>query len=358
MDNVRSLLEKLKVIIFLPLLFIILFTLMANAQETYHITYTLKEAEMERDISNVTLQIREVNLNTNKNLTITEYITTNVIDLYLTGGEYEITLIIDDDQTEGKDYYAFEKIEVAADKNDTIYFFPVASIRGTVVDRLENILNDAEIKLSCDKDFIPQEQIITDKYGNFMITAVPTGNCIITASHKDSFEQQHLAFNKGDLETIRLKLEDAVQPGSSEFSLALFGIIVLLAVIGAGIAYWFFIYHKEELPAQEIPKEIQITQRLQSRRKKRTNKKPSTQSALPLRVEHILPTLRERERVVVQFLLANNGISTQARIRHGTKIPKTSLMRILETLKTKNIVAIDVTDIAKTVKLTAWFLEK
>ena len=230
MSNSPSLLGRYSTLIFILASLALLFSFTAQAQESYHLVYALKEVGTDRNITNVTLQIREKSINADKELSITEYLNTNTAELYLNSGEYELIFIVDEAKTEGKDYYTFEKFTVAESKKDIIYLFPIASIRGTVVDKLDNLIEGAEIKLSCDKDFISLNPIKTDKYGAFTIQAVPTGNCIITASYKDSFEQHSLAFNLGDYETIRLKLEDAAASTPSDTSFTLFDLIGLFAI--------------------------------------------------------------------------------------------------------------------------------
>lgn len=337
-------------------LFIITTLSLVQAQEIDHITFVLKEAGTEQNIANVTLQIKELSVGTQKELTITEYLTSNIIDLYLAEGEYELTFIADNTQTEGKDYAVFEKLATTDVKEETLYMFPIASLRGIVVDHLDNILKDAEITLTCDKDVVPLESILTDKYGTFIITAVPTGNCLITASSNEYFDQQELAFNQGDFENINLKLEQKTPSRSLNIAFIFLGMVIVLA-IGGGMLYWFR-HRAEEEPLLSLPSPP-------LRRKRKSKKKESfpppqqrSSSPLPLRVQHILPTLREREQGVVQYLLENKHSSTQAKIRHATHIPKTSLMRVLETLKAKNIIEIESVDTIKTVTLTKWFLEK
>ncbi len=336
---------------------------LADAQQINQLTFVLKEAETETNITNVTLQIKEKNLATNKELTITEYLTANVMEIYLPDGVYELIFIADEAETDGKDYYIKKTITSSATKKETIFLFPVASVQGIVVDRLDNLLKDAEIKLVCDKEIDASEPAFTDKYGTFALPTVPTGNCIITASFNEYFDRQQLAFNQGDAERIQLKLEEKAPTDSSEFALLFFGIVITMAIIG-GVIYWFHSRQEEE-HVFHTPHQIHLPYPHILRKKRRRQQKvmasqqaPPTQQKLLSRVQHILPTLREREQLVIQFLLGNNHKATQAKIRHATKIPKTSLIRILHALQAKKIIAMESTETTKTIKLTEWFLEK
>ena len=72
----------------------------------------------------------------------------------------------------------------------------------------------------------------------------------------------------------------------------------------------------------------------------------------------IMKTLSEKELMVVNFLLQNKNIGTQAQIKNNTGIPKTTLIRVLDSLKNKKVVEIEVIGKLKKVKLTSWFLGK
>jgi len=73
------------------------------------------------------------------------------------------------------------------------------------------------------------------------------------------------------------------------------------------------------------------------------------------RMQDILKTLPEREQNIVNYLIEENGKSTQARIHHATHIPRSSLTKRIRILQDKNI--IEVKEFGKTniVKLTKWF---
>lgn len=324
------------------------------AQKSVQVMYTLQEAETGINITNVTIQIKETNLRTNKQLTITEYLASNVANIYLVPGEYEIELVIDDQKTEGKDYYLIDKVIATENMQKNVYLFPVASLRGSVVDRLDNLINEAEIKVECDKDFVHIAAVTTDKFGGFTIPVVPTGNCIIIASHKEFTDRQQLAFNQGDFENINLALDTSPTPALSIIMLTLVGI----AMLGGGGWYaWHHLRRYQFTMHRGNPRPNPSPTHTKEQKKEQPEEHPA-QPPLPSRVKHILPTLRDRERAVVQFLLDNKGTATQANIKHGTKIPKTSLMRMLDALQTKKIVYIESAAGIKRVKLTDWFMEK
>jgi len=296
--------------------------------------------ETNLNISGITVQIKETNLDTGKNITITEYVAGNTIVLDLLEGSYEFEFIMDDSKTTGKDYYAMQKVIADSDQQQVLYAFPVASLRGKTIDELHNLVGDIRITLECDRDVPSTSPIITDKLGSFTFSLVPIGNCLLTASDEDqdNVNQQEIAFNRGDLEVIELKLESSSQRG-----VFIFLVIVVVLVMGIAGAIYFYLHRKTPTL---IPEPKVVAKRTPQKRK------------APSKADTILPTLREREQAIVNFLLESKGTSTQAKIKFATKIPKTSLMRILDTLQGKKIVEIDATNEVKTVRLTPWFLEK
>jgi len=74
--------------------------------------------------------------------------------------------------------------------------------------------------------------------------------------------------------------------------------------------------------------------------------------------ETILKTLNKKEKAVVEFLLANTNKASQAKIRHATGIPRTSLSRVLQSLEGKKIVHVEKHGKMVNVALTDFFLGK
>ena len=74
------------------------------------------------------------------------------------------------------------------------------------------------------------------------------------------------------------------------------------------------------------------------------------------RARDIIKTLDEKEKKVVDFIFENNNQSTQAKIRHGVGIPKTSLARLFQRLESKKIIEIERAGKLKKIKFTDWFM--
>ena len=56
------------------------------------------------------------------------------------------------------------------------------------------------------------------------------------------------------------------------------------------------------------------------------------------------------------FLIDSKGHSTQAYIKNSLGIPKTSLVRIFETLEAKRIASVEMIGKMKKITLTDWFM--
>jgi uncharacterized membrane protein len=67
--------------------------------------------------------------------------------------------------------------------------------------------------------------------------------------------------------------------------------------------------------------------------------------------------LKGNEREIIDFIILRNNSSTSSKIRHGLKIPKTSLSRILDRLESKKILKIEREGTLKRVKISDWLIK-
>lgn len=75
-------------------------------------------------------------------------------------------------------------------------------------------------------------------------------------------------------------------------------------------------------------------------------------------MQKVIETLSENERQIVNVLLKHNGKLTQAKIRHETGIPKSSLTGIINALERKKIVNKIKYGRTNVIELSSWFLGK
>ena len=70
-----------------------------------------------------------------------------------------------------------------------------------------------------------------------------------------------------------------------------------------------------------------------------------------------MKTLSENENNIIKFLFENNNIATQSKIRHNTRIPKSTLHRHISKLESKNIIKVQEFGKLKKAELTEFFLK-
>ncbi len=227
-------------------------------------------------------------------------------------------------ETPSIDYYI--KTEIDKD-TDLVYLTPVGTLRGVVYDRLNNVVNKAELKFEC--TFETEFPKTTDKFGSFDIEFIPTGNCKIHAISKDYIGTQEIEITQGSINSIEIILDTNVMYSNPlVFPLIILIIIAIIAVI------IFFVVRRKL--AKKEPKPV------------KSNK----------RINDITTTLSTKEKQIVNLLLENHNELSQALIRHNTGIARTTLSRILESLESKNIINIERMGKLVKVRLTPWLLGK
>ncbi|MBT4577010.1 hypothetical protein HOB91_01645 [Candidatus Woesearchaeota archaeon] len=229
-----------------------------------------------------------------------------------------VEVILDDPNTEIMDYYFNGEIE---ESMEDIVLFPIAQVRGSVYDSLDNLLGNVDLEFDCNSlssiDF-PRK---TDKYGGFS-TYVPIGECTILSTNGKFMDKNVFETTQGDSIDIKLILNDKIDSGISFYWV----IFILISL--------FTLYKFK-------PK------------KKKIVKKSPTKGKL----KAILKTLSDSEKQIMEFIISNGNASTSSKIRHGLKIPKTSLSRTLNKLESKKILTMEREGKLKRVKISDWLLK-
>ncbi len=331
----------------LMLLIFLVGVFMVHAQEEHTMKLTLKQAEGNKEIKNVLVNLIIFEKESKEERTTTSFIRSNPITLRLPKGEYKLTFKIDNLQTPGKDYYAEQEIVLDKSIEQEIIVFPVGSLKGVVYDTLNNLVSKAALKVECSKDYGEKVPEFTDRVGSFSVAYAPIDECVITATSDNAVGSGKINIKPGDSQNIEIRLNRAVISEGGNGWVVFWSILVLLVV---GITGWFgwrfwqkrhYMRLKHEIPQKE--KNIE-----QQKPEEKTNK----------RIQDVLSTLNEKEKKVVTFLLNNHHNSTQAKIRYETGIPKTTLVRIFMSLQNKKIIAIETVGKLKKIQLTNWFLDK
>ncbi len=308
---------------------------------------TLKQAEENKEIKDVLVNIIVIEKESGKERIITSFIRSNPITLRLEQGGYILKFQIDDLGTPGKDYYAEQEVVWDKPHDQEIIAFPVGSLKGVVYDRLNNLVSKAKLKIECSKDYGSEFPEFTDLVGSFSIVYAPIDECVVTATADNSVGTGKISIMKGNSQNLEIRLNRAViSEGNNSWVI----IISILLVCLLGVAGWFgwnYWSKREVKPSQQAYE-----------KEKTLEKQPEQEQQLNKRIQDVLRTLNEKEKTIVTFLLNNHHHSTQAKIRYETSIPKTTLVRLFTSLQSKKIIAIETVGKLKKIKLTNWFLDK
>lgn len=246
-------------------------------------------------------------------LTTLKYVQNGQLKLSLAPDTWDIHVLIDDIDTPGKDYQYATQIALRNSRLEQLFLLPVGSLQGTVYLNNKAVPN-ADVLVYCSEEHHTK----TDITGAFTIDWLPTGMCKITAASNDRRGESIVQLEQGDLAEVEINLSE----GIATSSLWIIAITLTVLIIIVGIALTF----------RTKPRE-----------------KPNT------RTHDILQTLNERERTIAEYLLSHGGRSTQATLKNETGIPKTTLIRIFDSLTAKNIITVEKIGKMKKITLTDWF---
>lgn len=202
-----------------------------------------------------------------------------------------------------------------------------ATVKGVVLDGLDNLVGFAEIKFDC-----MEGSFTADKFGTFSVSNVPSGPCRVFAAFRDGGGFELVDIQSNQTTYVELKLDKTIVnlPKQRNYLLPVLLFVVFVLIV---LAYKFW---KKEKRLEKVVK-------------------AESHSA---RILDILKTLKPKERSVVEFLLQSKNECSQSRIRHSTGLARTSLARCLTDLEGKNIVAVERLGKLVKVRLTDWFLGK
>jgi uncharacterized membrane protein len=236
---------------------------------------------------------------------------------------------VDAPDTPGADYHSFSKVNPSLGSSP-IFLEPVGTVRGEVVDTNGNGIPGVEIKIDCTTG---SNTGTTDEFGAFSAT-VPAGSCRVLARSGSNTGISDFNVVHGEVTTTRISINNNLfSPITSHPLWWVAGLLFIIIVEGAAIAYLVY-YRKKAVPAAKKPM-------------------PKDNG-----LESIMRTLSDRESAIVKHLFANEGKSNQARIHKELGIPKTSLIRALQSLERKKIIETQKDRKLINVSLTSWIMLK
>ena len=327
---------------------LIVMAFLVEAQEEQVIKIILKQAEGNKIVKDVLVNIVILEKQSGNERTISSFIRSNPIKLALPKGEYLLTFKIDNLKTPGKDFYAEQEITLEKPFEQEVVVFPVGSLKGVVLDKLNNLVSKAALKIECSKDYGGQLPETTDLVGVFSMDYAPIGECTITATSRNAAGRGKATIVFGATSNIEVRLDRAVVSEESNGWIIAIALILVLAVLGGGGWYGLKLWKKQYL-GKAVSKMLP---------EKHVEHTAHAYEKVSKRIQDVTNTLNEKEKRIVTFLLSNNHQSTQAKIRYETGIPKTTLVRVFTSLQNKKVISIETIGKLKKIKLTNWFLDK
>ncbi len=235
---------------------------------------------------------------------------------------------VDIPETPGADYHSHTKVNPSLGST-LIFLEPVGTVRGEVVDANGNGIPGVGIKIDCTTG---SNTGTTDEFGAFSAT-VPAGSCRVLAKIGSNTGVSDFNVIQGEVAITKISISDNVlNPIISHPLWWVAGLILIILVEGAAIAY--LAYYRKKAPVE-------------SKAKPRVNE-----------LDSMMRTLSDREKRIVDHLFANEGKSNQARIHKELGIPKTSLIRALQSLERKKIIETQKDRKLINVSLTSWIMLK
>jgi uncharacterized membrane protein len=254
-----------------------------------------------------------------------------------------INIELDDLKTPNIDYFGIEKIATEEGEVEVLVF-PVGYVQGSVVDKTGNLMPNAKLTFTCQSPIAINFPDKTDSTGFFTIKNMPVGECLVIASYGDAVGKVTAVINRGEVSEVEIILEQEVSGSSSIFA-KLFLLFLVLLIIGVVVFLTFKYGFRQKKDIKK--KEVKL-------KEETVSKEPGKHSKKTLA---LMETFSNKEKKIVQFLLDSENNSSQSKIRHATKIPRTSLSRTLSGLERKKIVSIERHGKAVSISLTAFFLD-
>ncbi len=294
---------------------------------------------------------------------------------YVDAGNWFLHAEIDLPETRGADYAAALTLNVSRDANQTIYFQRVTSASGSVsFDDNESVAN-ALVEVRCLQDFYELKELNAetgaaaqfenanalraDASGSFLLIVVPVGACTFTAMTQSNESASSLVeLKEGELANVAIKIKRKAAPETISNQLVW---IVLLA-IALLIVAWFgreYLNKKKKMKTAESAERVKPEQKRVEKTGEKREESSGDGGVKPTKkMRDVMNALNERERAIVEALIAHGGSLKQNKVYRETLIPKTSLARALDSLARRNVVKLTPDGNTFVVELTDWFKTK
>jgi len=361
--------------ILIPLFLLVILTSVVYSEPIPAVdgTLFLKHSITDELLADASVSINLINTKKGTNIRLQKFLQNGSLQHTFTSGDWEIILILQDKDSQKVTFFTKDELEIGTNPSfeKTIYLDPVGSLEGSVIDDQGNLVNNALLTFKCSKNLDIPFPNLTNKFGFFGVEIVPVGECQVTSSYKNVVGVEKVQIDHGKLSEIEIELNKKLLSESNLQRYILAGVLIIL-----GILIWRF----RLLEKIKRPKKKKQTKKSSKKSSKKTEVKIeniNTHEAIEVsqpmtiiqteeeslgetktlnpRARDIMKTLNDREQKIINFLLENHHKSTQAKIRNGTGIPKTSLARAFMTLQSKKVLDIEAIGKLKKISFSDWF---
>lgn len=352
---------------------------------------TIRDISSGETITSMPVHINWQKIETGGTINLTKYLDKRGTFSYrISPGKWKLNINLDNISTPENDYYGEAVYTIETDiitTSEILYVNPVGSAEVKVSDAAGKLIAEADLTFKC-KSYVVNGE--TDMFGSYKAINLPTGECKVSAAYDSLVGSQSVAIIPGQVSAADILLSESVAKDTSYLYYLLFAVLIIIVLV---VAYIFLRKRITHDVKQKIKDDIRsrMTRKASARQEAGSGKEhklhhqphqpakaagdksrimavasgASAASAaaegkeeLNPRARDIMKTLNEKEQKVVAFILENNNKSTQASIRNGTGIPKTTLVRIFQSLEAKKVIKIEVIGKLKKIEFTDWFLGK
>ena len=221
--------------------------------------------------------------------------------------------------------------------------YPSGYLKGKVLDLAGNLIPNAQLTFNCYSEFSFNYPNKADNVGFFTVKNIPVGSCSVIASKNEVVGRVEFEVEKGEVVSVEVILGESL---AKKGNFVIWVITILILILVVLLVIWFNIKKNAKKPKKVEKKEHS------------EDKTEELGEKLSKQTLALMKTLSEKEKKIVDFLLENDNKASQAKIRHATKIPRTSLTRVLQSLEKKKIAEIERNGKMVSVGLTKFFLGK
>jgi|GEM_PF-2799228 len=194
---------------------------------------------------------------------------------------------------------------------------PIGLLRLSVKDELDNLIIGADVSVNC-----PTEVYLLKTNSVGMLRAfLPTENCSISVFSKNRVSSFNANIQQGLITEKTVVLKSIPQN-----NYLLYSLIILFVII---IAFYLAFRKKEDV----LNKKEEVI----DKEEKKIDELEEDLKQEEFLAEKMREALKEKELLIIDSLIARSGKASLSEIRSATHIPRTSLLRTIDSLEQRNL---------------------